>query len=74
MLSENAEVSLHNLSGEIILLMKGSLEIRENARVNQLEKGDSVFVMAGINYTIRAGSEAEFFRVSPATVTKNWNA
>jgi mannose-6-phosphate isomerase len=74
MLSENTELSLHASSGEVILLMKGRVEIIEKTGLIKLGKGDSVFVMAGLDYTIRAWSETEFFRVSPASVTKNSNA
>jgi mannose-6-phosphate isomerase len=62
-LAENQTANIKTGTGEIFLLMSGSLEIISNDKM-KLHEGDCIFVKAGTDMTIKPLSQIKLFRAT----------
>jgi mannose-6-phosphate isomerase len=65
-LSKDEAVNIETRTGEIFLLMNGSLEIVSDTKM-EMEQGDSIFVKAGTNISVKALSQINLFRATVPT-------
>jgi mannose-6-phosphate isomerase len=63
LLDQDDAVNMQARTGEIFLLINGTLEIISNEKM-QLNKGESVFVKAGTDMTIKPLSQINLFRAT----------
>jgi len=63
LLAKDEVANIQTRTGEIFLLMNGSLEIISNTKT-ELNEGDSLFVKAGTNMTVKALSQINLFRAT----------
>jgi len=63
-LTKTREVKIKTITGEIFLLMKGSLQMISEDEKIELGKGDSVFVKAGSDLLLRSLSDINLFRAT----------
>ena len=62
-LAKDEEVNISTRTGEIFLLLNGSLEMSSNEK-EEMNAGDSIFVKAGTDITVKALSQINLFRAT----------
>lgn len=62
-LRKNESVSIKTRTGEIFLLMNGSAEIVSKGNL-KIKEGDSIFVKAGVDISVKALSQINLFRAT----------
>ena len=63
-LSKTREVKVKTATGEIFLLMEGSLQINSGDEKIEIGRGDSIFVKAGSDLVLRPLSDSNLFRAT----------
>jgi len=64
LLNKGDEEKIETRSGEIFLLLEGALEAISGNQKMQINKGDTIFIKAGCELTVRALSKINFFRAT----------
>jgi len=62
-LAKDEMVNIQARTGEIFLLMNGSLEIDSDAKM-EMNEGDSIFVRAGTDITVKPSTQINLFRAT----------